>query len=110
MTEEKMYIKWRATSTAFKIRDIEKKASEIRKQRNRERLKPCPFCGGKAHIHNVSESDGHCRYEMVCVTCEDCGAQSIHKVSDGYYELYCTDEEIAEIWNRRVIEEEAKNS
>ena len=53
------------------IQDVEKKVAEIRKQRTRERLngqlKPCPFCGGKAHIRNVTETDGRISYETVCV-------------------------------------------
>ena len=88
------------------ISDVDAKVTQIRKQRNRERineqLKPCPFCGGKAHIRNVTENDRHVYYETVCVLCEDCGAQSIRKISDGYYDSYCSDEEIAELWNRRV--------
>ena len=89
---------------------IEKKVAELRKQRNRKRineqLKPCPFCGGKAHIRNVTENDAHVHYETVCVLCEDCGAQSIRKISNGYYGKQCSDEEIAELWNRRVKESE----
>ena len=92
------------------IQDVEKKATEIRKRRTRERLngqlKPCPFCGGKAHIRNVTETDGRISYETVCVLCEDCGAQSIRKISDGYYDKHCSDEEIAELWNHRVKESE----
>ena len=63
-----------------------------------EQLKPCPFCGGKAHIRN----DGYTYYETVCVSCEDCGAQSIRKISDGHYGKHCLYKEIAELWNRRV--------
>ena len=40
-------------------------------------LKPCPFCGGKARIYDATRPDG-------------------------YYGEYCTDEEIADLWNRRV--------
>lgn len=92
------------------IQDVEKKAAEIRKQIARDRingqLKPCPFCGGKAHIRNVRETDGRVSYESVCILCEDCGAQSIRKISDGFYGKQCSDEEIAELWNRRVKESE----
>lgn len=92
------------------IQDVEKKAAEIRKQIARDRingqLKPCPFCGGKAHIRNVRENDGRVYYETVCVLCEDCGAQSIRKISDGYYGKHCSYKEIAELWNHRVKESE----
>lgn len=92
------------------IQDVDKKVAEIRKRRTRERLngqlKPCPFCGGKAHIRNVRENDGRVYYETVCVLCEDCGAQSIRKISDGYYGKHCSYKEIAELWNRRVKESE----
>lgn len=46
-------------------------------------LKPCPFCGGKAHIMR----GGH------WIACEDCQSES------GYYS---TKEEAIEAWNRRV--------
>ena len=80
--------------------DVEVKSNMIKQ------LKPCPFCGGKAHIRNVTENDGYVHYETVCVLCEDCGAQSVRKISDGYYGCYCSYEEIAELWNRRVKESE----
>ena len=95
------------------IQDVEKKTTEIRKRRTREQLngqlKPCPFCGGKAHIRNVTENDedGYVIFcKCVCVLCENCGAQSIRKISDGYYGKHCSDEEIAELWNHRVKESE----
>lgn len=93
---------------ARRIAKIEEEVAEIRKKLNRDRLnsqlKPCPFCGGKAVIINETEYAGGCHYETVCVKCVDCGASTCRKVSDGYYELYCSDEEIAEMWNRRVGE------
>lgn len=46
-------------------------------------LRPCPFCGGKAHIMR----GGH------WIACEDCQSES----------GYCsTKEEAIEAWNRRV--------
>ena len=47
-------------------------------------LKPCPFCGGKAHII----------HEGYWIMYEDCQSES------GYYE---TKEEAIEAWNRRDI-------
>lgn len=49
-------------------------------------LKPCPFCGGQAHIMH----EGH------WIMCEDCQSES------GYYE---TKEETIEAWNRRAENE-----
>ena len=90
----------------FRIQDIEKKVAEIRKQRSRDRLnellKPCPFCGGKGRIRDITESDGRLSYKVLCVSCENCGAQTVQRISDGYYDCYCSDEEIANLWNQRV--------
>ena len=100
MDRDEQYIEWLVT-----IQDVEKKAAEIRDRINGQ-LKPCPFCGGKAHIRNVTENDGRVYYETVGVLCEDCGAQSIRKISDGYYGKHYSYEEIAELWNHRVKESE----
>lgn len=65
-------------------------------------LKPCPFCGGgKARIYEATRPDGHCSYRVKFVQCTECYAKTEEKTCDGYYEEYCTDEEIAELWNRR---------
>lgn len=64
-------------------------------------LKPCPFCGGKARISDAIRPDGHCSYRVKFVQCTECHAKTEEKTCDGYYEEYCTDEEIAELWNRR---------
>lgn len=90
--------------------EVEEKSAAIRKKKERERLNsellPCPFCGGKAEIRNETVRDTPSdRYEVVFVTCLDCGASTERKVSDGYYGLRCRDDEIAALWNRRVDEE-----
>lgn len=36
-----------------------------------ERLKPCPFCGGRARLQTEFMSDG---YEYRAVVCSKCGA------------------------------------
>lgn len=69
---------------------------------NEVKLKNCPFCGGKATIEIKSCNDGYCSYHVKYIICENCGIQTREKVCDGYYHLYCSDEEIAEIWNRRI--------
>lgn len=88
------------------MNDINDKVARIRKQRIRKRLnenlKPCPFCGGKAYIRNITENNGKCHYKIVCVECIECKSKTDKRISDGYYGKYCSDEEIVELWNRRV--------
>lgn len=54
-------------------------------------LKPCPFCGGEAHIHHRNNAPEY------CVVCEDkkCLGHSV-------YHLFYTEEKAAEAWNRRA--------
>lgn len=58
---------------------------------NEIKLKPCPFCGGKALIIDVEPTE-EIYYIGVCLNIE-CGA------SIGIYSA--TREEAAEAWNRR---------
>lgn len=60
-----------------------------------EELKPCPFCGGGAHIKEVVSA-----YEMLyTVGCSDSECM-------GFETLYCrtTMDDAAEAWNRRADE------
>ena len=60
-----------------------------------EKLKPCPFCGGKAEML-ISEYEGS-RKEYL-VACAEC---------DGMVERWIeTEEEAVEKWNRRVNDKE----
>ena len=54
-----------------------------------EELKPCPFCGGKAH--KWSWNGG------VCIECENYHVDK-HRISFQFQ----TEEEASEAWNRRV--------
>ena len=65
-------------------------------------LKPCPFCGGKARIYDATRLDGYCSYAVKFVRCIECHAKTEERACDGHYGEHCTDEEIAELWNRRV--------
>lgn len=67
-----------------------------------EALKPCPFCGGEAEIRNDTRQDGNHYYSVIYVECSKCGARTLEKISDGYFDEYCSNEEIAELWNARV--------
>ena len=51
-----------------------------------EELKPCPFCGGEAHIH---------RHERFGIECDECGM--------GLGWIKETEQEAIEAWNRREI-------
>lgn len=90
----------------LRIKEIEARTAEIRKQRKRERLnsrlKPCPFCGGKVLIIHEAKWGGDCYYNTLSVKCMTCGVRTMPRISDGYDGEPCSDEEIAEMWNRRV--------
>lgn len=57
------------------------------------KLKPCPFCGGKGILNDELN---HC---VSYVKCSTCGAETgMVKVSAEY----CADEKAIERWNRRA--------
>ena len=60
-----------------------------------ERLKPCPFCGGKAKLRAFALHFGAEMPYAFYVGCDDCEASSNH---------YDYRKEAIEAWNRRVIE------
>ncbi len=82
------------------IKLVEEK-KEQRKQLN-EKLKLCPFCGSRARIEERSKPDGYRHYTVKFIQCTKCHAKTEERICDGYYGEHCTDEEIAELWNRRV--------
>lgn len=51
------------------------------------KLKPCPFCGGKAEFF---EDEFFCRYSVVCT---ECGARTY---------TYCVERDAIEAWNGRI--------
>lgn len=65
-------------------------------------LLPCPFCGGEAKIDYSIAMDPPCHYKTIRVVCLSCGASSVQKITDGYYDEYCDDETISKLWNNRV--------
>lgn len=90
--------------SGYSIKEIAKMVGVSGERLNSELL-PCPFCGGKAEIRNETVMEPPVHYEVVFVTCLECGASTTRKISDGYYGLRCGDDEIAEMWNRRVRED-----
>ena len=59
-----------------------------------DELKPCPFCGGKAHLEHDYTGDG---FSYVC--CEKCG---LHSVSFVRSFEQASDLRAIEYWNRRA--------
>lgn len=60
-----------------------------------EKLKPCPFCGGKAEMLISEYEDSRKEYLVDCTEC--CGM--VERWVD-------TEEEAVEQWNRRVNDKE----
>lgn len=50
------------------------------------KLKPCPFCGGKAKLHQAFDY-------TYCVQCDKCWVTTLHKHKA---------EEVVRAWNRRT--------
>lgn len=55
------------------------------------KLKPCPFCGGKAEFDNIGDHGED--FFMVC--CDDCGASAC------FGDASETETGAAQAWNRR---------
>lgn len=66
------------------------------------KLLPCPFCGGSAKIRVDKRNNGEVSYSIKSVQCTECLASTMVCFDGGYRDLFCSDEEIAEMWNRRV--------
>jgi len=63
-------------------------------------LKPCPFCGGEAKT-GIDNDAGRFRAFAYCTKC---GARVEYK-PEGFKRLREMVEEVAEIWNKRVGEQ-----
>ena len=59
-----------------------------------ERLEPCPFCGGKAEWHDITEADEIANIGGSCIVCTQC--QACGPVQFGEKDT------IVEHWNRRA--------
>ena len=60
------------------------------------KLKPCPFCGGKAEVKKATFGDNR---GYAFITCKSCEASTKHfnKSLD-----FCAVEEATKAWNRRA--------
>lgn len=70
--------------------------------RKRVELLPCPFCGGSAEIRIEKRYDGTVLYAVKFIRCTNCLASTMMCFDGGYHDSFCSDEEIAEMWNHRV--------
>ena len=55
-----------------------------------DELKPCPFCGGDAIIHNFKPVH---EKRLWYISCHDCGIEQTN---------YLSEQEAIEAWNRRA--------
>lgn len=65
-------------------------------------LKPCPFCGGFADLRHGVAPDGNHIYGVTWIQCFKCGCRTPNLISDGYYGIFATDDDVIDIWNRRA--------
>lgn len=65
-------------------------------------IRLCPFCGGTARIRMDTKQDAECHYSVKYIECNKCGCSTRKETCGGYWGHDCTDEQIIEIWNRRV--------
>lgn len=55
---------------------------------NINKLKPCPFCGGKV-------SEAYTEFQLLCRRCKACNSKT------GYFPRHVGDNEINDAWNKR---------
>ena len=59
----------------------------------KEKLKPCPFCGGKARTRHLYLADEPTHTKVECSTCH---------IGTDYYLYEYNDRRVAKVWNTRV--------
>lgn len=65
-------------------------------------LKPCPFCGGDAHLRTYRVENEWSAYNAGFIVCMDCGSQTKEAPIDGAFGVELTYEDFAALWNRRA--------
>ena len=74
---------------------------------NKHTLKPCPFCGAKAKMRLGSFSSGgfgEGGYDDWVISCTQCKCKMKLAADCWYGREYYTEEQAAEIWNKRTRE------
>ena len=67
-------------------------------------LRPCPFCGNKAELHQGHRCVAHGEYPMIAyIQCTFCNASSDELIIDGFYGYTTTVQDVADLWNKRTI-------
>lgn len=59
-----------------------------------DKLKPCPFCGGKARIMHLTSASGIETHSMV--ECRSC------HIKTDYYVYEFGERNVIKVWNRRI--------
>ena len=65
-------------------------------------LLPCPCCGGEARLRTYRVEDGYVGYTAGDVGCTECGLRTRSAPVDGTFGLNWTEQEFADLWNRRT--------
>ena len=68
-----------------------------------EELKPCPFCGGRAHVWKCEPYIHRYPNFHYCVVCNDCDL--LFGFDEDYGGIFETEKEALEAWNKRTCPE-----
>lgn len=68
-----------------------------------DKLKPCPFCGGKVTNYHTNHKD--LNHRTYAFKCEKCEAIFYLPASSKYVSAENTEKELVELWNRRADNE-----
>ena len=84
----------KASSFPVPVEETMPKTFEKADNQQRDRLKPCPFCGGKAETWRVLDTN---MYMVGCVEDQNC----IGNIKQ-FVRVFPTDESAVTTWNRRA--------
>lgn len=73
------------------------------------KLKPCPFCGGEAKMKHGYPGQQRKGMRQAVVQCKKCSCRTVTYRQLAYQSWKEVDEQAAEVWNRRVVDESRTN-